>query len=254
MSEQNVHEDIINGDNPITEQEFEASNEAGVQVDESLSGTVDIPDRYQGKSVEDIILMHQNAEKELSRQGNELGENRKLVDKLLQTEKYSPSPVQEEALDWDYEPEKAAAKLVEQEVGAIKQELSQYKQARAIEKFKSQYPTFESDTASTEFMEWVNSSQYRTNLYQKNYNGIDLDAATELMQGWQENKPAPVNEEKRQKDLKAAAMEKGASSGGSRKKMWSRAYIRDLRIKEPMKYKQHYDEIMAAYDDGRVTK
>jgi len=253
MSDNNVHEDIINGDNPITEENANFE----VEIGNSLSGTETpaIPERYQGKSLEDIIEMHEEAEKALSRQGNELGENRKLVDKLLQTEQFNPKPAPvDETLDWDYEPEKAASRLVQQEVGAIKQELDQYKAQTALEKFKQSYPDFDSVTSSPEFMSWVAGSEYRSNLYNKNVQGVDLVAASELMQGWKDNAPAPVNEEKRQQDLKAGAMEKGASSGGSRKKMWSRAYIREMRIKEPMKYKQHYDEIMAAYAEDRVTK
>ena len=248
MSEENVHEDIINEDNPITNQE------AGeVEIEQPSTGTeTSIPDRYQGKSVEEIIEMHRNAESALSRQGNELGETRKLIDHILQA---NPSPQQkdpEPVYDWDYEPDKAAQDLVSKEVGAVKKELDEMKRQTAIEKFKSKFPTFDSDSTSPEFIDWVQKSEYRTNLYNRNYNGVDLDAATELMLAWQDNKPAPADDSKRQEALKAASMEKGASSGGSRKKMWSRAYIRNLLKNDLPTYKANYDEIMAAYNEGRI--
>lgn len=245
MSEQESHEDIINEENPITDELTE------VEIEEPSTGTEQsIPDRYQGKSVEDIIEMHRNAEAALSRQGNELGETRKLIDKILQTnsQQTEPEPV---TYDWDYEPDKAAQDLVKKEVGAVKQELDEMKKQTAIEKFKSRFPSFDSETNTPEFMDWVQKSEYRTNLYNRNYNGVDLDAATELMLAWQD-RVVVTQERDREKDLKAASMEKGASSGGSRKKMWSRSYIRHLLKNDMPTYKANYDEIMAAYNEGRI--
>ena len=264
MSEENVHTDIINEDNPITDEL--ASSE--VQIEESSNGTEtetntrpEIPEKYRGKSAEEIIEMHANAEKELSRLGNELGQNRQLVDKLLQAEATAPvqAPV-EDVADWDYNPEEAAAQLVNKEVGAIKSELNQMKQATALEQFKSKYPNFESDASSSEFMDWVQASPYRVNLYNKNYQGTDLIAAAELMNGWEDVKTSTPQqsqedlEAKRKADLKAAKMEKGSSSGTTRKNTWSRSYIRKLRLEDPQKYALHKDEIMLAYAEDRVTK
>ena len=248
MSEEDVQEDIINGDNPVTDFQTEVAEESDNQTA--------IPDKYQGKSLEDIIAMHQNAEKELSRQGNELGETRKINDRLLETLN-TPKPVQEQeqqTYDWDYEPDKAAAELVSKEVGAIKNELDSFKQQQAVEQFKAKYPNFEQDASSQEFLDWVQSSQYRTNLYQRNHNGIDLVAAEELMLGWADakNTSSSTQEQKRQEQLKAATMEKGASSGSGRKKIWDRKYIRELMRNDPATYKAQYDEIQAAYAEGRV--
>ena len=76
------------------------------------------------------------------------------------------------------------------------------------------------------------------------------------MNGWNDQKSVQVepDTEKRDKDLKAASMERGTSSGGSRKKTWSRTHIRDLRLNHPEQYLTKKDEIMRAYDEGRVTK
>jgi len=259
MSEENVHLDIINEDNPVTDEII-----SKVQTEEPSSGTETIeanesaiPEKYRGKSVEEIIDMHSNAERELSRLGNELGENRKLVDKVLQAELNAQPKTVEEELDWDYAPEQAAASLVQKEVGAIKHELDQIKYDTALDKFKGKYPDFDTDTQTAEFRDWVQASTYRTNLYNKNYNGIDLVAASELMDGWQDMKSAAPEVDlaaKRENDLKAASMEKGSSSGASRKNTWSRTYIRKLRTEHPLKYEQYKDEIALAYAEDRVTK
>jgi hypothetical protein len=206
--------------------------------------------------MEEIIESYTNLEKEHSRQGNELGENRKLVDKLLQTESQTTEVVKE-SLDWDYEPEKAVKTLLDSEVGTLKTELQQIKTETALSKFKAQYPDFEKDSTSPEFMEWVQGSQYRSNLYNKNTEGFEPLSASELMSGWEERK-ALITEKptdgKRDKDLKAASMERSTASGGSRKKMWSRANIRDLRLNNEAEYLAQKDEIMRAYEEGRVTK
>ena len=253
--------EIISTENPLSEESEVAGTETEQQDD-----TPKTPPKFEGKSMDEIVEMYSNLEKEHSRQGNELGENRKLVDHFLKTEQFKPTETHVQAepeLDWDYEPEKAATSLVQKEVGELRDELQELKQGTALERFKGKYPNFDKDSASSEFAEWVQGSEYRTNLYNKNYNGIDLVAASELMDGWKDYKSYQTNSEtqtqeqaeaKRKSDLKAGTMEKGAGAGGSRKKMWSRAYIRHLRMNEPAKYSANYDEIQAAYAEDRVTK
>ena len=43
----------------------------------------DIPDKYKGKSVKDIVRMHQEAEKLAGRHSSEIGELRKIVDDFV---------------------------------------------------------------------------------------------------------------------------------------------------------------------------
>jgi hypothetical protein len=43
-----------------------------------------IPEKYKGKSVDDLVSMHVNLEKVMRRQGNEVGQLRKLVDSQSQ--------------------------------------------------------------------------------------------------------------------------------------------------------------------------
>lgn len=244
----------------------EEDSDSEEQTEESIGteATEAVEDKYAGMSQDEIISRLEAKEKEadhaqqaLSRQGNELGENRKLIDKLLQAESRTQE-VETEKPDWDYEPEKAAKNLVDSEVGTIKTELNQLKSETALRDFKAQYPDFEKDSTSSEFMEWVQGSPYRSNLYNKNTEGFDSLSASELMSGWEDRKALLNTEkptdEKREKDLKAASMERGGSSGGSRKKMWSRSHIRDLRLNQPDVYLAKKDEIMRAYDEGRVTK
>ena len=45
--------------------------------------TSEIPEKYRGKSLEDIVRMHQEAEKLIGKQAQEVGEVRKLADELI---------------------------------------------------------------------------------------------------------------------------------------------------------------------------
>ena len=49
-----------------------------------------VPDKYQEKSMKDIIHMHQEAEKLLGRQSSEVGELRKTVDSYIKTQLEAP--------------------------------------------------------------------------------------------------------------------------------------------------------------------
>lgn len=261
MSEEAI--EIIDESNPISEKEqIDETQDNGLQEQQVEKK---IPEKFRGKSAEEIIEMYQNLEQDHSRLGNEVGKTRKLLDEVVQAElanRTAPvtiQPEEEDEPDWSYEPDKAARKLVEAEVGSVKKELDELKGKISLREFTSENKEFMEDSVTDAFKEWVSASEYRIRLYNKNASGFDPDSAQELASGWLEHKKVidqnntQVVEERKQK-LKDASMEKGASSGGSRKKMWSRAYIRHLRLNEPSKYEANKDEIAAAYAEGRVTK
>lgn len=230
---------------------------------EGTAPTSTIPARFQGKSMEDLVELYSNLEKEHSRQGNELGQHRKLVDTLLQAElkRTSKPEVEEEPADFVYEPEKAVRTLVNNEVNPLKRELDGIKRSEALKAFEAKHGGLVevSQSMDQEFYDWVGKSKYRSNLakniYGKTPDTIDLDAADELISEWKEVKGRKTEKtDDREKALKAATMEKGASSGGSRVKTWSRGEIVEMRLKDPQKYEANRKEIEAAYREGRVTK
>ena len=71
--EDNVDEIETNEVNEIQQEEVE-------QPPEQPS----LPDKYQGKSLEEVVQMHQEAEKLLGRQSSEVGELRKVVDAAVE--------------------------------------------------------------------------------------------------------------------------------------------------------------------------
>ena len=55
-----------------------------------------IPEKYRGKTAEELVRMHQESEKLLGRQSSEVGELRSVVDTYIQTQLASTAPNKEE--------------------------------------------------------------------------------------------------------------------------------------------------------------
>ena len=99
----------------VSDQQSGASNEV---QDEPQK--VEIPEKYKGKSLEDIVKMHQEAEKLIGRQAQEVGEVRRLADELLKQQlssnkqKAQPEVQETQEIDFFEDPktavQKAAAK------------------------------------------------------------------------------------------------------------------------------------------------
>jgi len=87
----------------------------------------------------------------------------------------------------------------------------------------------------------------------------NFDAANELLSTWKDramiNKTQEVNEQAeadRKAALKAGASESrsGVSSGGG--KIFKRADLINLKMRDPQRYESMQDEIFKAYSEGRV--
>jgi len=89
------------------------------QPEEVTEQENDIPEKYRNKSIQEIVQMHQEAEKLVGRQSSEVGELRKIVDDFvktqLETQKQSPQAQSEEdeGIDFFYDPEQAVRKVID---------------------------------------------------------------------------------------------------------------------------------------------
>ncbi len=88
-----VVEEAPLGDTQVTENQGvtieQETQEDFIQAEAQLEADqpeVTIPEKYAGKSLEDVIEMHQNAERVLGKQGMEVGEQRKLIESLISTQ------------------------------------------------------------------------------------------------------------------------------------------------------------------------
>lgn len=247
---------------------LEQPEEVVEQPEQPEEATVedDIPEKYQGKDIKDIVQMHQEAEKLLGRQSSEVGELRKIVDDFvktqLDTQKQSPQATTEEEddLDFFYDPEAAVQKVIERhpKIKEAEAYTRQAKQASIVNQIEQKHPDFKDIVADNAFAEWVQASKVRTELYIRADQQFDFDSADELLSLWKERRQAVSNTEDlnkadRQRQARAASTgtAKGSGEAPSRK-IYRRADIIELMQKDPKRYNAMSDEIMQAYAEGRV--
>lgn len=220
----------------------------------------EIPEKYRGKSVEEIVRMHQEAEKLIDRQGREVGEVRKLADELLksQLQKKQPEPEPPKEIDFFENPQEAIRRAVETnpEVMAAKQFAVQARQEQAKQQLAAKHPDYMQLVQDSEFATWVQQSPVRTRLLQE-ANAYDVNAADELFSTFKQlrtvkqQQTQQVEKTARNEAIKAAAVDVGGT-GESGKKVYRRSDLIRLRMRDPGKYESMADEILAAYAEGRV--
>ena len=220
-----------------------------------------IPEKYKGKNIEDVIKMHQEAEKLIGKQAQEVGEVRKLADELLKQSLSKPTqPTEvEPEIDFFEDPKKAVQRTLEShpDVLAAKQAAQELKKMQIQQQLSSNHPDFQQIVQDPDFAEWVKASKVRMSLYAKADSEFDYDSADELLSTYKQLKQIKtqktVEEGKKavEKGLKAAAVDTGGS-GESSKRVYRRADLIRLRMTDPDRYNALQDEIMAAYNEGRV--
>jgi len=236
--------------------EIEAVEEKQSVVAEAL----ELPEKYKGKNVADIVKMHQEAEKLIERQGREVGEVRKLADELIKSQ-LAPKPKVEETpkeIDFFENPQEAIRQQIENNprVQAAEQYAQQAQKAQAKQQFAQMHPDAQQIVADGAFQNWVKASRVRQQLF-KQADEYDIDAANELLSTFKELKAVRQQKEKevdttvRDQALKTAAVETGGS-GESSRKIFRRADLIRLKMRDPSKYESMNDEIMEAYSQGRV--
>ena len=226
-----------------------------------------IPEKYKGKSIEDIVKMHQEAEKLIGRQAQEVHEVRSLADQLLKQQlesKQQAKPaetVQEE--DFFADPKQAVARTVEQHPAVLeaKQAALELKRMQTAQKLQSKHPDFMDIAQNAEFHEWVKASPIRVDLFTKADAEFDFNSADELLSTYKAIKGVQSNEKKTQAAetqakaqetaLRAAAVDTGGT-GESSRKIYRRADLIKLKMTDPDRYMALQDEILAAYAEGRV--
>ena len=223
-----------------------------------------IPEKYQGKSLEEVVQMHQEAEKLLGRQSGEVGELRKVVDDYIASQTLNQAPQQtvepEDEIDYFTDPQGAVNRAIENhpKIREAEQYSSQYKQQAALATLNNKHPDMQEILGDPKFAEWIKASKIRTQLFVAADQGYDADSADELFTLWKERKAvtqqtADVEKQARKQQLKAANTGNArGSTEGTRKKVYRRADIIKLMRTDPDRYTALADEIMAAYAEGRV--
>ena len=255
--------EVENADD-INEEANETQYEAEAEVTEQPQEQSTVPEKYQGKSLEEVVQMHQEAEKLLGRQSGEVGELRKVVDDYIssQTPTQAPQQIVEPEKDIDYftDPQGAVNRAIENhpKIREAEQYTVEYKKQSSLATLQAKHPDMQNILSDPKFAEWIKASKIRTQLFVAADQQYDSDSADELFTLWKERKvvaqqTADVEKQARKQTLKAASTGNArGSSQGTRKKVYRRADIIKLMRTDPDRYTALADEIMAAYAEGRV--
>lgn len=221
----------------------------------------ELPEKYRAKSLEEVIRMHQEAEKLIGKQAQEVGEVRKLADELLKqsiSSKQQHTPVEEE-VDFFEDPKKAVQKTVDKhpDVLAARQAAAEFKRMQTQQKLVQEHPDYAQLVQDPEFASWVKASPVRVGLYAKADGEFDFDSANELLstykqiRGVKAKATEDAGEATRKQNLKTAQVDVGGS-GESSKRVYRRADLIRLKMTDPSRYEALSDEIIKAYAEGRV--
>ena len=249
---EDVNDGFDVGELEVVEQQ-QQEPEKKVEPDDGLSPM------YRGRTPEELIRMHQEAQKLIDRQGREVSEVRKLADELIKSQ-LTPKPKVEEVKPVDFfeNPQEAIRQQIENNprVLAAEQYARQTQAAQNKQQLALMHPDVNNVVADPEFQSWVAASKVRQKLF-ADADNYDLDAANELLSTYKElrnvrqKQVTEVDNTVRNESLKAAAVDSGGS-GESTKKIYRRADLIRLKMRDPSKYASMQDEIMDAYSSGRV--
>jgi hypothetical protein len=236
------------------------------QEEEQPQAEPELPEKYQGKSVEDLVQMHQELERFTGKQSTEVGELRKVVDSYIEnqtqlTQQQAPEvQQQDEEVDFFVDPQTAVSRAIDNhpKIKEAQAYTQQAKKQTALAQLQQQHPDMESVLQDPKFAEWITGSKIRTQLFVRADQEYDYEAAHELFSNWKERnqvvqQTAEVEKAARKNAVKSANTGNARGTGeGTRKKTYRRADIIKLMKSDPDRYMALQPEIMAAYADGRV--
>jgi len=223
----------------------------------------DIPEKYRGKSVEEIIQMHRESEKMISRHGEELGNLRKLVDETLTAnlaKNKAPEEQPKEEIDFFEDPDKYLEyKMANHPTLKAAEETAQaMKRQTVLGQLEQAHPDYMEIVNNAEFQKWVEDSNIRTEMFNRAANNFEYAPADELLSYWKERQKvvgqavATAKEERKETRKKASTGSAKGSGESPSRKIYRRADLVNLMEKDPDRYMAMSDEIMQAYAEKRV--
>ena len=223
-----------------------------------------VPEKYKNKSLQEVVQMHQEAEKLLGKQSSEVGELRGVVDNYIQTQlAQQQAPVQqqeEDDTDFFVDPQAAVSRAIENHprIREANQVTQNYKKQTALSQLQSKHPDMNTIIQDANFAEWIKGSKIRTQLFVQADQQYDYDAADELFSLWKERaavaeQTVAVEKQARKQQVKSASTGNARGTGQTqRKKQYRRADIIKLMQTDPDRYSALSEEIFQAYAEGRV--
>ena len=247
-----------------TDQEERSSEELSTDFggeDSTQAPQEDVPDKYRGKSIQEVVSMHQQAEKLIGSQGSEVGELRKVVDGYINSQLSAQNqPEPEEPVDFFEDPEKAVNRAIEThpEVVQARQAAQNMQRTASVQQLQAKHPDMAQVLQNPAFSEWVKGSPMRKEMFQRADQGYEIDAADELISQFKErtqvaHQAVQTETAARQQAVKQASTGSGTGTANAgSKRVYRRTDIIKLMKNDPDRYEALSPERMQAYAEGRV--
>lgn len=234
-----------------------------------------VPDKYAGKSTEEVIAMHQNLEREYGRQANEVGTYRGLVNDLTQLQRtpVESQPVVQEPIDVSGDdlmqrPVETVRKIVKQDLDALKRPPETVANDATFEiegrALMASFPDLDKIVADPKFQAFASRTPSRQQDFQTAATGKGVDqvrAARRLMEDYTDfeaqstvipdSGPTPTEQ------ARAVATEGSGSTGAvSTKPQLYESDVIALINSDPAKYRSpsFQAELMLAIKEKRYVK
>ena len=229
---------------------------------QKIEQKAELPEKYRDKSLDDIVKMHQEAEKLIGKQAQEVGEVRKLADELIKQNlgsRQQQTRQEEPEVDFFENPQKAVQRTVDNhpDILAARQVTLEMKRSQIQQRLAQEHPDFGDIAKDQDFANWVKSSPVRIKIFEQADSGYDFDSANELLSTYKQlrsvkqKQSSDDGEVTRKQNLRAVGVDVGGS-GESSKKVYRRADLIQLQLRDPDRYAALSDEIMQAYVEKRV--
>jgi hypothetical protein len=253
-------EELTSIDEENPQEAFEPAEEPQASEPEPVEEN---PDRFSGKSHEELLEMVREQDRTIGQQGNELGNMRQTFEAMAKAQSVpaQPEPEPVEEADFFVDPQKAVDSRISNHP-ALKQAQDMAQKlayAQGLATLQQRHPDIQEIVATKEFKDWIQSSPSRLRRYQYADQSGDVDEADDLISTWKQlNKTvatAKAAEKTAQKKaVRAASVSgpRGNADAASSKRVYRRADIRQLMRSDPNRYEDLQDEIMQAYAEGRV--
>ena len=177
-------------------------------------------------------------------QGNQIGVLNKVANQVIENDLAQAQPVD----DYYDDP-------VQRDVNELKGVVNNMRQGEVLRELEAKFPGYRDLPKDEKFMEWVQDSPVRSDLYVR-ADSMDLGAATEMLSLWEERQKLAEELQiqgtsNRKRALNDASMEKGSAGGGTRKNYYTHLELQELR-QNPDEWAAKWPDILKAYSEGRV--
>jgi len=250
---------LLDEQNEGRQEDDTVENLEALASEEQPSEEDNVPDKYRNKSAAELVQMHQEAERMLGRQSGEVGELRKVVDEFVMSQSSKKEETVDEEIDYFSDPEKAIQKAIDNHpaVREAQKASTDMKKTSVQGKLKDKHPDMTAILSDSNFINWISESSFRTKLLQQADRNFDYEAADEIFSQWKDRQQLigqTVNAEKSSRSVSIKNASTGGASGTqtNSKKIFRRQDIIKLMKNDPDRYSALSDEIMVAYQEGRV--